>query len=60
LEPREQIAHAIFAMDVAAIDWADMVVACMDGPDPDSGTARQVGLRPCQGLADPKPLTRLL
>ena len=22
-----------------SIDWADMVVACMDGPDPDSGTA---------------------
>ena len=30
-------------MDVAAIDWADMVVACMDGPDPDSGTAWECG-----------------
>jgi hypothetical protein len=30
-------------MDVEAIDWADMVVACMDGPDPDSGTAWECG-----------------
>jgi nucleoside 2-deoxyribosyltransferase len=40
LEPREQIAHAIFAMDVAAIDCADPVVGCVDGPDPDSGAAK--------------------
>jgi len=30
-------------MDVEALDWADMVVACMDGPDPDSGTAWECG-----------------
>jgi nucleoside 2-deoxyribosyltransferase len=42
-EPRDQTARAIFEMDVAAIDWADMVVACMDGPDPDSGTAWECG-----------------
>ena len=39
----EQGAAAIFAADVAGIDWADAVVAIMDGPDPDSGTAWEVG-----------------
>ncbi|HVL61420.1 MAG TPA: nucleoside 2-deoxyribosyltransferase [Microbacterium sp.] len=39
----EQDAAAIFAADVAGIDWADAVVAIMDGPDPDSGTAWEVG-----------------
>ena len=48
-EPRDQTARAIFEMDVAAIDWADMVVACMDGPDPDSGTAWEVGYAYCTG-----------
>jgi nucleoside 2-deoxyribosyltransferase len=33
----------IFATDVAGIDWADGLVAIMDGPDPDSGTAWEVG-----------------
>lgn len=42
-EPRHKTAGAIFAMDVEAVDWADMVVACMDGPDPDSGTAWECG-----------------
>jgi nucleoside 2-deoxyribosyltransferase len=42
-EPRTKTARAIFDMDVAAIDRADMVVACMDGPDPDSGTAWECG-----------------
>ena len=36
-------AAGIFATDVAAIDHADAVVAIMDGPDPDSGTAWEVG-----------------
>jgi nucleoside 2-deoxyribosyltransferase len=34
---------AIFAADVAGIDWADGLVAIMDGPDPDSGTSWEVG-----------------
>ena len=34
---------AIFATDVGGIDWADGLVAIMDGPDPDSGTAWEVG-----------------
>ena len=33
----------IFATDVAGVDWAEGVVAIMDGPDPDSGTAWEVG-----------------
>jgi len=33
----------IFGTDVGGIDWADGVVAIMDGPDPDSGTAWEVG-----------------
>jgi nucleoside 2-deoxyribosyltransferase len=42
-EPRRHSARAIFQMDVAALEWADMIVACMDGPDPDSGTAWECG-----------------
>ena len=42
-EPRRKTAKAIFQMDVEALDWADMVIACMDGPDPDSGTAWECG-----------------
>lgn len=33
----------IFALDVGGIDWADGLVAIMDGPDPDAGTAWEVG-----------------
>ena len=33
----------IFATDVGGIDWADGLVAIMDGPDPDSGTGWEVG-----------------
>jgi nucleoside 2-deoxyribosyltransferase len=33
----------IFATDVGGIDWADGLVAIMDGPDPDSGTSWEVG-----------------
>jgi nucleoside 2-deoxyribosyltransferase len=42
-EPRRKTARAIFEMDVKALEWADLVVACMDGPDPDSGTAWECG-----------------
>jgi nucleoside 2-deoxyribosyltransferase len=48
-EPRSNTAPAIFAMDVAALDWADLVVACMDGPDPDSGTAFECGYAYAKG-----------
>jgi|SRR5580704_12483583 nucleoside 2-deoxyribosyltransferase len=33
----------IFDADVRGIDWADVVVANMDGPDPDSGTCWECG-----------------
>jgi nucleoside 2-deoxyribosyltransferase len=36
-------APGIFGTDVGGIDWADAVVAIMDGPDPDSGTAWECG-----------------
>ncbi len=39
----ERSARAIFLKDKAGIDWADGVVAIMDGPDPDSGTAWECG-----------------
>ena len=34
---------AIFSTDVGGIDWADGLLAVMDGPDPDSGTSWEVG-----------------
>lgn len=36
-------APGIFATDIGGIDWADALVAIMDGPDPDSGTAWECG-----------------
>ena len=36
-------AAGIFARDLSGIDWADALVAIMDGSDPDSGTAWEVG-----------------
>src|SRR5688572_1395474 len=36
-------AAGIFSTDVGRIDWADALVAIMDGPDPDSGTAWECG-----------------
>jgi nucleoside 2-deoxyribosyltransferase len=48
-EPRRNTAQAIFHMDVEALDRADMVVACMDGPDPDSGTAWECGYAYAKG-----------
>ncbi len=34
---------AIFSKDLAGLDWADGVVAIMDGADPDSGTCWECG-----------------
>ena len=39
----QRTARAIFDADSAALDWADTVVAIMDGPDPDSGTSWECG-----------------
>ena len=46
--PQEQEAQgstpdAIFEIDRAGLDWADVVVANMDGADPDSGTCWECG-----------------
>jgi nucleoside 2-deoxyribosyltransferase len=42
-EPRERSAQAIFETDVAGLDAAEVVVANVDGPDPDSGTCWECG-----------------
>jgi nucleoside 2-deoxyribosyltransferase len=42
-EQRSMSAQQIFATDVQGIDWAEVVVANMDGPDPDSGTCWECG-----------------
>jgi nucleoside 2-deoxyribosyltransferase len=36
-------AAGIFSTDVGGIDWAQALVAIMDGADPDSGTCWEVG-----------------
>ena len=36
-------AAGIFSTDVGGIDWANCLVAIMDGADPDSGTCWEVG-----------------
>jgi len=36
-------AAGIFAADKGGIDWADGLVAIMDGPNPDAGTCWEVG-----------------
>ena len=46
----------IFATDVGGIDWADGLVAIMDGPDPDSGTCWEVGY--AYGVKKPIVLVR--
>jgi nucleoside 2-deoxyribosyltransferase len=43
LEQRDKTAAAVFAKDVEGIDWADVLVANMDGSDPDSGTCWECG-----------------
>jgi nucleoside 2-deoxyribosyltransferase len=42
-EQRSKTAAEIFAEDLAGIDWAEVVVANMDGSDPDSGTCWECG-----------------
>jgi nucleoside 2-deoxyribosyltransferase len=39
----EPTGKAIFRKDLAGLDWADGVVAIMDGADPDSGTCWECG-----------------
>jgi len=42
-EQRKDLPAAIFASDVGGLDWAEAVVACLDGSDPDSGTCWELG-----------------
>lgn len=42
-EPREPSAGTIFETDRQGIDSSDVLVAVMDGPDPDAGTAWECG-----------------
>jgi nucleoside 2-deoxyribosyltransferase len=42
-EQRTMTSKQIFAKDVEGIDWADVLVANMDGSDPDSGTCWECG-----------------
>jgi nucleoside 2-deoxyribosyltransferase len=42
-EPRELTASSIFLKDKEGLDWAEVVVGVMDGPDPDSGTCWECG-----------------
>jgi nucleoside 2-deoxyribosyltransferase len=42
-EQRDATAEKIFRSDVRGVDWADVVVANMDGADPDSGTCWEAG-----------------
>jgi len=39
----ERTGRAIFLKDLRGLDWADTVVAIMDGADPDSGTCWECG-----------------
>jgi nucleoside 2-deoxyribosyltransferase len=41
--PSEWTGEAIFLNDLQGLDWADGVVAIMDGADPDSGTCWECG-----------------
>ena len=43
LDEPDKAARKIFTSDVAGIDWADVVLANLDGPDPDSGTCWELG-----------------
>ncbi len=45
----ERTGKAIFRKDLAGLDWADTVVAIMDGADPDSGTCWECGYAYARG-----------
>jgi nucleoside 2-deoxyribosyltransferase len=48
-EQRKDLPAAIFESDVRGLDWAEVVVACLDGPDPDSGTCWELGYAYAKG-----------
>lgn len=42
-EQRDKTAQEVFRKDLEGLDWANVVVANMDGADPDSGTSWECG-----------------
>jgi len=52
----ERTAAAIFRKDLEGVDWADALVAIMDGADPDSGTCWECGY--AYGVGKPVVLFR--
>ena len=56
-EPRDKTAAAIFREDVKGLEWSEIVVANMDGPDPDSGTCWECGSRATSREAASRPGT---
>lgn len=48
-EQRKDLPKAIFESDVKGLDGAEVVVACLDGPDPDSGTCWELGYAYAKG-----------
>jgi nucleoside 2-deoxyribosyltransferase len=48
-EQRKDLPKAIFESNLKGLDWAEAVVACLDGPDPDSGTCWELGYAYAKG-----------
>lgn len=46
---RKLTAGDIFRADRDGVDWCDWIVACIDGPDPDSGTSWELGYAHAKG-----------
>lgn len=42
-EEQAGLSDGVFKIDKAGLDWCDLVVAILDGPDPDSGTCWECG-----------------
>ncbi len=53
---KERTAAAIFRKDLEGVDWADGLIAIMDGADPDSGTCWECGY--AYGVGKPVVLFR--
>ena len=49
-EPPDGSGLEIFKKDLDGLEWSEGVVAIMDGPDPDSGTAWECGWASAKGL----------
>ena len=54
--PSEPTGEAIFRKDVAGLEWAEGLVAIMDGADPDAGTSWECGY--AYGMKKPVVLFR--